>query len=465
MAAPDALLQAVVRAEGIAQTLSGLAQLTDKFDEAAKAASRLGTIGGSLVGVSAGISAASIGAFEGFERMQRVMQAMVGDEAGSKLANQIREFSLQANASGEALQFAAKTWISMTGDAKQVMPLLEALEKMNTSAGMTPDALQRAGRALAQIRAAGKVRAEEINQLIDAGVPLNLVQKELGLTKGLQQAYGMDADKFVDAFMRAMQKAPDRSLLPTAQIANIIETFKNTLIPTGRLLAMMASPILRVVGSIATVMSRLNEMSGGVLGLLVVVRLARAGFMLMVPMMRQAAFAVLQFAHSNRKAMIAANTAAGAAFSAKGLGGMLAGAAAMMALAPVLDGIATVFGKINDATSGWAGNLIGIIILLSQMRTALAGILTVQTAIKTIEVVRAMLQGAIALAMGNPAGAIALAAAAVAGGVGIYMGGKAAGWWGGGNDPGSSVPTAEQPQRRSSWENVYDRRRGYQGSV
>jgi tape measure domain-containing protein len=61
--------------------------------------------------------------------------------------------------------------LAMGFSAKEVMPTLTAIGDASSGLGLGAEGLDRITRALGQMRAKGKVSAEEMLQLTEAGVP------------------------------------------------------------------------------------------------------------------------------------------------------------------------------------------------------------------------------------------------------------------------------------------------------
>ena len=83
-----------------------------------------------------------------------------------------------------SLQTAASSLISIGIDANDVIPIMTTLGNVTSGMGTGAEGVRRATVALQQMNAAGKIQAEDLNQLRDAGIPVyDLLAAALGTTK------------------------------------------------------------------------------------------------------------------------------------------------------------------------------------------------------------------------------------------------------------------------------------------
>jgi len=82
------------------------------------------------------------------------------------------------------LQTAASSLISIGIDANKVIPIMTTLGNVTSGMGTGSEGIQRATVAIQQMNAAGRITAEDLNQLRDAGIPVfDLLTAATGKTK------------------------------------------------------------------------------------------------------------------------------------------------------------------------------------------------------------------------------------------------------------------------------------------
>ena len=122
--------------------------------------------------------------------------------------------------------------------AKEVIPILEDVGNAVAAAGGGNERLERVVLALSQIRAKGRVQAQELLQLAEAGIPsLKILEKELGKSTAeiqkMVEAGEVGADRFFEAFQKfskanfgGLMREQSRTLL--GAWSNIQDTIKVT---------------------------------------------------------------------------------------------------------------------------------------------------------------------------------------------------------------------------------------------
>lgn len=82
------------------------------------------------------------------------------------------------------LQKSAQSLISIGIDSKKIIPIMTTLGNVTSGMGTGAEGIQRATIALQQMNAAGRITAEDLNQLRDAGIPVfDLLTAATGKTK------------------------------------------------------------------------------------------------------------------------------------------------------------------------------------------------------------------------------------------------------------------------------------------
>jgi tape measure domain-containing protein len=161
----------------------------------------LGTLGVAATGF--GLKTAS-----SFEQSRIAFGTLLGDvETGTRLFSDLQRFNLQTPFELPALADATQQLVLYGASGQEALETVKTLSDVAASSG--PRMQENLGRmtfALGQIRAAGVIRAEELNQLTDAGFPAMQALLELTgktgpeLRKSLES--GLDpaiATRFLDA--------------------------------------------------------------------------------------------------------------------------------------------------------------------------------------------------------------------------------------------------------------------------
>lgn len=129
-----------------------------------------------------------------------------------RVLSQIQKF---AQSKGLAFSPLAQGVQTMTSFGLELETVLENLEAISSAAILSPDGMQqgfnRIGRALGQIAGNGRLAAEEMNQLSEAGLPAwRLLSQELGKSTGelrkLTEEGKLAADAVVPALLDAIRK-------------------------------------------------------------------------------------------------------------------------------------------------------------------------------------------------------------------------------------------------------------------
>ncbi|MBK9156786.1 MAG: tape measure protein [Micropruina sp.] len=148
----------------------------------AKSTGFLGGLGGKLAGavaafglatmakdaVSLGISTAGA-----MENASIAFETMLGSgQAAQVFLSQLKDFAAKTPFEFPELQTAASSLISIGVDAGKVIPIMTTLGNVTSGMGTGSEGVKRATVAIQQMIAAGRIQAEDLNQLRDAGIPV-----------------------------------------------------------------------------------------------------------------------------------------------------------------------------------------------------------------------------------------------------------------------------------------------------
>ena len=163
-------------AEGVERSSGRLGSF---FGRIAKAG--LATLG--AVGIAAGSVGVSTAA--GMETAEIAFTTMLqsGEKAKSFLSD-LSAFASKTPFDLPGLQRSAQSLISIGIDANKVIPIMTTLGNVTSGMGTGAEGIQRATVAIQQMNAAGRIGAEDLNQLRDAGIPVfDLLTAATGKTK------------------------------------------------------------------------------------------------------------------------------------------------------------------------------------------------------------------------------------------------------------------------------------------
>jgi tape measure domain-containing protein len=100
-------------------------------------------------------------------------ETMLGSaEAAGSFLEDLKGFAATTPFEFPDLQKAASSLISIGVDAKRVIPIMTSLGNTTAGMGTGAEGVRRATVALQQMNAAGRITAEDLNQLRDAGIPV-----------------------------------------------------------------------------------------------------------------------------------------------------------------------------------------------------------------------------------------------------------------------------------------------------
>ena len=143
------------------------------------------------------------------EQAEIAFTTMLGsaEKAGAFLKD-LQSFAAKTPFEFPELQQAASNLISAGFEAKNVIPIMTTLGDVTSGMGTGSEGVKRATIALQQMQAAGRITAEDLNQLRDAGIPVyDLLAKATGRSKEevvKLAAAGKLGKKDLDAMMDAL---------------------------------------------------------------------------------------------------------------------------------------------------------------------------------------------------------------------------------------------------------------------
>src|SRR5215207_8033930 len=214
------------RDHGVKQGLAGIAQGADKahssfarlasaggkgLSSLDRAATRTNSAFGRFAGVAgkgvlgvagavtkfgvAGVAAftAAAGAAVGYgiktaaanENASIAFTTMLGSATKARrFLGELQQFAAKTPFEFPELQTAASSLISVGINADDVIPIMTTLGNVTSGMGTGSEGVRRATVALQQMQSAGRITAEDLNQLRDAGIPLSAIFDAIGEKTG-----------------------------------------------------------------------------------------------------------------------------------------------------------------------------------------------------------------------------------------------------------------------------------------
>lgn len=127
-----------------------------------------------------------------------------GAEAARAKIAELQDFAAKTPFSFSEVAGGAQTLLGMGAAADQVIPIMRALGNAVSASGKGQAEFGRATLAVSQIISKGRLQGDELLQLAEAGVPLQEMLKELGVSYGDVGKAGITAEQATAALMKVM---------------------------------------------------------------------------------------------------------------------------------------------------------------------------------------------------------------------------------------------------------------------
>lgn len=192
----------------------------------------LGKLGAALAAIATAGAAAflalgkqALDATAEYERLTLTMETLVARElkaadstltmadalaqAGPKaqeLLEWIQKLAIQSPFDMEGVAVAYRTALAYGFTSDEAQRLTQNMIDFAAGTGQSVAVMNQVALALGQVRAKGKLAGQEILQLVNAGIPVNDILKEMGYTLDDVSAGLVSADEFLEAFNRTMEE-------------------------------------------------------------------------------------------------------------------------------------------------------------------------------------------------------------------------------------------------------------------
>ena len=271
---------------GVSTVLAGLSNLTNSLNNTGAAADRFSRTAAVFTAAAATIGASAIKAYDSFVKFQIGAESLLGTLEGRRFASAIQKMAVGNAYSADILRRGSQGLVASGMGSGRAQSVLGAITNIAAAGGTDNAGLERALMAIRQINAKGTVRGEEANQQLADTMPL-LLKAVQDLT-GRNTVVGMSKDEFLNAvvtagtgkYAGAQENLASKS--PGIVLQNTMDNIKNVLIPTGLLLAKALILILKPINAWIGMLSKINEASGGLLGLFGVFKLLQFAGSMMV---------------------------------------------------------------------------------------------------------------------------------------------------------------------------------------
>ena len=185
--------------------------LNRQLEDAAPYSFGLAKAAGVAAGAMGGLGIKALSVAGQFEQMRIAFTTMLGDaEKADRFLRELYDFAAKTPFEIEGLQQQVQLLLALGFKAEEVIPTLRAVGDAVAALGGSSELLDRVVLALGQIRAKGKVSAEEMRQLAEAGIPAwEMLAKKIGTdiptAMKLAEQGAIDAATGVSALLEGMQ--------------------------------------------------------------------------------------------------------------------------------------------------------------------------------------------------------------------------------------------------------------------
>ncbi len=189
------VLDTILRLSGVGAYLTGFRQVSTSVNEASDKQVRFhqsgvaafAGLGAVSVAVGAGLRGATKEAGQFEAKLMAFKRLFGGENIAKEMMADLREFSSESNFSFSGSVKFAQRLRAMGFEGRDLIPIMKTLGDAVAATGGGTDELDRVVLAFGQIRTRGKLVQQEINQLSQAGIPVEILfdslQKRMGITQ------------------------------------------------------------------------------------------------------------------------------------------------------------------------------------------------------------------------------------------------------------------------------------------
>jgi tape measure domain-containing protein len=274
------------------QFTSGLRDANRQMDESsrrfesnygrvAQAAQRAGAV---MVGFGAAGLAAAGGmvklAMEQEQASVAFTNLMKSGAGAQKMLRELRDFANRTPFEFPQVRDAARQLMAFGFQAQKIVPMLTDIGDAAAAMGGSAEMIDRITRALGQMGAKGKVSAEEMLQLTEAGIPAwQLLAEQMGKTTAevmkLSEKGLLPAGQAIDDLLAGMRgrfggQMANQAETAAGKLSTLKDELRDTATQMGMALLPAAEDTIDALGGIAKAINGLPDPAKGALGKLVV---------------------------------------------------------------------------------------------------------------------------------------------------------------------------------------------------
>ena len=202
-----------------------------------------------------GAVAASIKLGMSMEQTRMAFKTMLGSaEAATKHLEELRAFAAKTPFQFTDLVQASRRLMAFGFEAKKVVPMLRDIGDAVAAMGGSSDIVDRVTLALGQMSAKGKVSAQEMLQLTEAGIPAwRYMAEAIGVSTAEVQKMSekglIPADKAIQAILNGMRQdfggmMAEQSKTAAGQLSNVVDLLTETATTFGEALLPAAKSVI-----------------------------------------------------------------------------------------------------------------------------------------------------------------------------------------------------------------------------
>jgi tape measure domain-containing protein len=223
--------------------------------------------GAALVGLGAAAAGYGLKIASENEQAQISFETMLGSgEKAQVFLDQLHDFAAKTPFEFPELQKASSSLIAAGFATEKIIPIMTTLGNVTSGVGTGSEGVRRATIALQQMSAAGKITAQDLNQLRDAGVPvMELLSAATGKTKeevaALASSGGLGR-KEMEALFKALESGKGLERFnglmekQSQSLKGLLSTFKDVL---GQGLGAVMKPVIPVLKTALADMAKILE--------------------------------------------------------------------------------------------------------------------------------------------------------------------------------------------------------------
>jgi len=266
---------------GITSVSSSITSVSAKLFPVLEVAKNIGSVISGVVSPLIDFGSSALKASADMETMKAGLEfnfeKQLGDPAAAKekvdlLVNSMQQIGeMSAYDSGQLLPMA-RSWVNIGDSAETAIAKMQTITDTASAYGLSTEAMERANLALTQMQMKGKMQAEEMMQLTEAGIPAwTLLSQAMGLpVQQLQDmaSKGQLTQEAMAALFTGMQEQCGGSAASMAEtlsgkFANIREAAENSLSTIGDLIS-QGLDVPGVLGTLGDLTGNFKEHLGNI---------------------------------------------------------------------------------------------------------------------------------------------------------------------------------------------------------